>query len=66
MASPLSASTPVNIKQLETELRQYPDRDFVEYSCDGLCYGFDTMINFIDMPTTESPCVKQTFLMPLN
>jgi hypothetical protein len=38
---------------LETELRQYPDRDFVEYLCDGLRYGFDTMINFIDMPTKE-------------
>ncbi|XP_069133242.1 uncharacterized protein [Argopecten irradians] len=45
------ADTPINVDRLRYELRDHPDRHFVEYLCDGLTYGFDTLVPDIPLPS---------------
>ena len=40
------ATTPVNVVKLEQELSSHPDKDFVSYLCNGLRYGFDSMVRY--------------------
>lgn len=37
--------------RLRYELRQHPDKHFVKYLCDGLTFGFDTMVPEMDLPS---------------
>ena len=46
----LKASTPINIKVLNDELRSHPDREFVSYLIHGLTNGFDTGMQ--NLPTS--------------
>jgi len=46
----LKASTPINIKVLNDELRSHPDSEFVSYLINGLTNGFDTGMQ--NLPTS--------------
>jgi hypothetical protein len=50
----MRATTPINIPNLERELRSHPDRDFVSVLITGLTEGFDTGIQ--PLPTTSYTC----------
>lgn len=41
------------MNKLEFELFSYPDKSFVNYLCNGLRKGFDTMISEVNLPTKE-------------
>ena len=47
------ATTPVNVSLLQFELRNHPDKSFVQYLCEGLSYGFDTMVKNVNITTKE-------------
>jgi hypothetical protein len=49
------ATTPVNITQLQIELTNYPERDFVDYLLQGFTWGFDTKID-LDSITMSKEC----------
>ncbi|CAG2242505.1 unnamed protein product [Mytilus edulis] len=49
----MHATTPVNVKQLKSELMNHPDKHFVDYLCNGLQYGFDTMVKYDNIKTME-------------
>ncbi|VDI69170.1 Hypothetical predicted protein [Mytilus galloprovincialis] len=49
----MHATTPVNVKQLKREPMNHPDKHFVDYSCNGLQYGFDTMVKYDNIKTME-------------
>lgn len=38
---------------MKQELESYSETEFVDYLCNGLTDGFDTMISYIDVPTRE-------------
>ena len=57
-------NTPVNVENLRQELQTHPDRDFVDYLCDGLTYGFDTMISDITVPTKECRNLRSALERP--
>ena len=57
-------NTPVNVENLRQELQTHPDRDFVDYLCDGLTYGFDTMISDITVPTKECSNLRSALERP--
>ena len=44
---------PVNVDNLQMELRGHPDPAFVQYLCQGLREGFDTLIPDILLPNKE-------------
>ena len=48
-----TATTPINIPHLETELQLYPDRAFVNYLLSGLRSGFHTGIKEVPTVTHE-------------
>jgi hypothetical protein len=50
----LSASTPINVSKLESELVSHPDRDFVHELSTGLREGFNTGID--PLPTVSFEC----------
>ena len=49
----MHATTPVNVKQLKSELMNHPNKHFVDYLYNGLQYGFDTMVKYDNFKTME-------------
>lgn len=49
----LQVSTPVNNEQLRLDLKEHPDKNFVEYLCTGFCEGFDPGLSELPLFTTE-------------
>ncbi|VDI65046.1 Hypothetical predicted protein [Mytilus galloprovincialis] len=47
------ASSPINCDQLEFELRNHPDRNFVSLLCNSVRYGFDMLVSDINISTYE-------------
>jgi hypothetical protein len=45
--------SPVDVDRLGIELKQHPDRHFVEYLRSGLRFGFDTMVSTLELPIIE-------------
>lgn len=56
--------TPVNYHLLRQELSLHPDQKFVEYLCDGLEHGFDTLIDDCDVPTKECKNLRSATTNP--
>jgi hypothetical protein len=46
-------STQNNLDQLEFELKEYPDKFFVNYLLNSLRFGFDMLVSITDIPTYE-------------
>ena len=42
----------------------HPDKQFVQYLCDGLTNGFDTLISNTDNPTKECRNLRSATLQP--
>ena len=36
--------SPINVVRLQEELKNHPDRNFVDYLCNGIKFGFDTLV----------------------
>ncbi|VDI73488.1 Hypothetical predicted protein [Mytilus galloprovincialis] len=49
----VDASSPINCDQLEFELRNHPDRNFVSLLCNSVRYGFDMLVSDINISTYE-------------
>lgn len=49
----MQPTTSVKYHILREELTGHPDSEFVEYVCDGLKFGFDTMVSETVLPTKE-------------
>lgn len=47
------ATTPINVDRLEQELSSNPDKNFVNYICNGLRNGFDSMIVYDKLSSIE-------------
>ena len=47
------ASSPINCDQLEHELKDHPDKDFVTLLCNSIRNGFDMLISDCKVPTFE-------------
>lgn len=53
LPSDFTASSPINCDQLEFELRNHPDRNFVSLLCNSVRYGFDMLVSDINISTYE-------------
>ncbi|VDI62308.1 Hypothetical predicted protein [Mytilus galloprovincialis] len=47
------SSSPINCDQLEFELGNHPDRNFVSLLCNSVRYGFDMLVSDINISTHE-------------
>lgn len=59
-------TTPINIERLREELAQHPDQDFVSYLCEGLTYGFDTMVTQTELTTKECKNLQSAIRDPVT
>lgn len=57
-------STPVNISRLRMEILNHPDKAFVNYLCNGLEVGFDTMVSNTSVPTKECKNLRSALSSP--
>lgn len=60
----LTATTPINIEQLEVELRQHPDRSFVTELISGLRTGFDMKVFNPPISTRECKNLQSALTRP--
>jgi hypothetical protein len=50
---PKGATTPIDILQMERQLRHHPDMELVKYLLHGLTYGFHTGVSKTDLGVYE-------------
>ncbi|VDI39408.1 Hypothetical predicted protein [Mytilus galloprovincialis] len=56
--------TPINVDELKQQLHNHPDKQFVNYLCHGLAFGFDTLISNTDVPTKECRNLRSAITQP--
>jgi hypothetical protein len=49
----VTVSAKINLDQLEFELKNYPDRFFVNYLLNSFRFDFDMLVSITDIPTYE-------------
>ncbi len=57
-------STPICVAYLCHELSSHPDREFVNYLCNGLLEGFDTLVSTTDLPKKEWTNLQSALSQP--
>ena len=56
--------TPVNVDMLKLELAKHADRKFVNNLCNGLTFGFDTLISDTEVTIKEYKNLRSAITQP--